>query len=432
MLRRRRMRPRRRDGIVRSMVPARPDHDVAYLTDVEGSWTRLASFCAASPLVTLDGDVLRVQDGATFVFGGDAIDRGPWSRRIVRTLQAAKQAQPDQVVLLGGNRDLNKLRLPRELGGFPPRRAPDDAKTWPRARLLQFIFAKTMGAGDAFAHRRTELAYERGVDAAAVEDEDVAQSFVDDLAPDGALTRYLASCQLAWRAGATLYVHGGVAEEALSIVPGLAPVDLARFDDEEWLARLDAFYTTQIQAFRARALRPDGSPLWEDAVLYQAPRPGAHGNPGSVVYGRMGDALNNPGLPAPEVVAALQRCGVRRVVVGHTPSGDTPSIVRATATKEPFEVVVADNSRSRVDTASVTTIRDDGLRIDGRCVLEDGRAIDVALELPIDDRTTPIGRRVAGAPDLVKARHDDGWLLFRYEPEWRFVQRLVPELGPLD
>lgn len=408
-------------------VATKPDHEVAYVTDVEGSWTRLQSFCAASPFVDLDGETLRVKEGATFVFGGDAIDRGPWSRKIVRALLAAKEAQPDQVVLLGGNRDLNKLRLPRELSGHPPARAPDDASSWPRARLLQWIFKNTMGAADAYVHRRAELAVERGVDPWAIDDEEVAQSFLDDLAPDGTLTRYLAACQLAWRAGATLYVHGGVAEEALAVVPGHAATDLARFDDEAWRARLNDFLSSSIDAFRAREIRSDGRPAWEDAVLYQAPRPGAKANPGSVVYGRMTDDLNNPGLPSPDVVVALQRCGIRRVVVGHTPSGDTPSIVRATTTREPFEVVFCDNSRSRVDTASVVHVRDDVVRVEGRCVLDDGGDVDVALSLALADRGTPIGRRLRGAPDLVKSRHDEGWLTFRCEPGYKTLQRLVPD-----
>src|SRR5437868_1676624 len=96
-------------------VPSKKDHDVAYVTDVEGMWTRLESFCADNDIVSLDNDGrLVVKDGATFVFGGDAIDRGPWSRRIVRTLLEAKTRQPSQVVMLAGNRDLNKLRLARE------------------------------------------------------------------------------------------------------------------------------------------------------------------------------------------------------------------------------------------------------------------------------------------------------------------------------
>lgn len=414
-------------------VQSKPDHDVAYITDVEGSWTRFASFCANNPVVTLDGETLRVREGATFVFGGDAIDRGPWSRRIVRTLLRARETQPDRVVLLGGNRDLNKLRLARELEGFPPKRAPDDVRLLPRAQLLKWIFANTMGAADAFEHRRAELT----VEGRAHDDEDVAQSYVDDLAPGGDLSRYLEACQLTWRSGATLFVHGGIAEEALTIVPGYETSDIAKFDDELWRGRLDAFYEKQMQAFRARVIEADGKPAWEDAVLYQAPRKGMKLNPGSVVYGRMGDELNNPGLPSRATIEAVQRCGIRRVVVGHTPSGDTPSIVRATSTREPFEVIVADNSRSRVDTGSRIFVRDDHVDITARCVLDDDAGtVDVTQQLAIDDRSTPIGRvtKADGARPgaLVKSRHDKGWLVFRYEPGWLCVQRLVEDLGDLE
>ncbi len=413
-------------------VESKPDHDVAYLTDVEGSWTRLQSFCARSPLVTLEGEVLRVRDGATFVFGGDAIDRGPWSRKIVRTLLAAREAQPNGVVLLGGNRDLNKLRLARELAGHPPKRAPDEAKAWPPGQLLKWILAHTMGAPDAFAHRRAELAAERTRDPSTIEDDDVAQSFVDDLRDDGDLARYLGACQLTWRAGHTLFVHGGVAEEALAVVPGHPVTDLANFDDAVWRARLDDFYAGQMAAFRARAIEADGRPAWESAILYQAPRAGLKLNPGSVVYGRMGDDQNNPALPSRATIDALQRCGIRRVVVGHTPSGDTPSIVRAAATAQPFEVLVCDNSRSRVETASVVTLRDEMSRIEGRCVLDDGSTTEVDLILPLDDRATPIGRRVRATRELVKGGGEGAWLLFRYDPGWQVLQRLAPTIDEVE
>lgn len=412
---------------------SKPDHDVAYVTDVEGSWTRLESFCRNNPIVSLEGETLSVREGATFVFGGDAIDRGPWSRRVVRTLLAARERQPEQVVLLGGNRDLNKLRLARELDGFPPKRAPDDVRGLPRAQLLKWIFANTMGAADAFEHRRAELKAE----GRAHEDEDVAQSYLDDLAPGGELARYLDACQLTWRSGSTLFVHGGIAQEALTVVPGYQATDIAKFDDEQWRARLDAFYSKQLQAFRARAIEQDGKPAWEDAVLYQAPRKGMKLNPGSVVYGRMGDELNNPALPSLATIAAVQRCGIRRVVVGHTPSGDSPSIVRSGATKEPFEVIIADNSRSRVETASRMIIRDDHVDITARCVLDDDAGVvEVKQTLELADRSTPIGRRLPGdgarPGGLVKSQHDGRWLVFRYEPGWLCVQKLVDELGALE
>src|SRR5579862_9771528 len=95
---------------------------VAYLTDVEGRWDKIADFCDANPLVSLEEGRLRVADGAVFVFGGDAIDRGPQARRVVRLLTEAKGAAPDRVVLLAGNRDINKMRLALELDGHPPDR----------------------------------------------------------------------------------------------------------------------------------------------------------------------------------------------------------------------------------------------------------------------------------------------------------------------
>lgn len=412
---------------MRPVVDPKPDHDVAYVTDVEGSWERLASFCRDNPHVHLDDEGhLRVTPGATFVFGGDAIDRGPASRRVVRALLDAKERQPDQVVLLAGNRDLNKLRLVRELDGHLPRRAPEELRHIPRAELLKWIFSHTMGAAEAFEHRRTEL----GNEGRARSDDDVAQSFLDDLAVGGDLQRYLAVCQLAFRAGHTLFVHGGVAAEALTVVPGEPTTELRRLDVDEWIARLERFYAAQMAAFAARALEPDGRPAWEAAILYQAPLRGQKLNPGSVVYGRMCDEHNNPALPARPVVDALLAAGIRRVVVGHTPSGDTPSIVRATETAQPFEVIIADNSRSRVATGSKLLVRDHAFRVEARCVLDDGNGRGVMLELPADDRTTPIGKRIDDG-SLVKAKLADGWLVFRYKPAFEVTQRVVTDLGPL-
>jgi len=48
---------------------------IAYLTDVEGRWDKVESFVDQNPHVSLKDGALRLADGVTFVFGGDAIDR---------------------------------------------------------------------------------------------------------------------------------------------------------------------------------------------------------------------------------------------------------------------------------------------------------------------------------------------------------------------
>lgn len=388
--------------------------EIAYLTDVEGQWEKLATFCAGNRLVGIDGDDLVLAEGATFVFGGDAVDRGPHGRRTVACLTRAKRRYGDRVVLLAGNRDINKIRLARELAGHPPSRAPHGLGG---GELLRWILANTMGAKDAFEHRRAEL----GV----VDDDRVVQSYLDDVAVDGPLTQYLASCQLAYRSGATLFVHGGIGEESLGVVPGNA----ARISDvDTWTALLNAWYRAQMAAFIAGACEPDGTPSWQPLIAYQAPLPGHADNPGSVVYGRLADANNDPYLPPVGVVERLRAAGLRRLVVGHTPSGDTPSILRDPA--RGFEAILADNSYARVTSGSRVLLDDDAAHVSGRAVLDGGRRVEVAFTLALDDGGSAIGLRTRSGGHLIKAPLPDGELLgFRYLPGHALEQRALVAPG---
>lgn len=373
---------------------------VAYLTDVEGRWDKLLDFCAGASLVSYDeARGLRVADDAVFVFGGDAVDRGPAGRKIIATLLAAKRAQPDRVVLLAGNRDINKLRLARELDG----RTPSGA----RAELLRSIFSRTMGARDAFQHRQAELTAEGRPSS----DEDVVDSWLDDIAPQGAHTSYLAAAVLAHREDETLFLHGGVTAENLGVVPGL-PARAAGVD--AWVHALNDFYAESMSAFVAGRCAPDGTPLWQELLAYQAPLPGTALNQASVVYARPSDHLGNPMLPPEPVVAALRASNVRRVVVGHTPSGDCPALLRDPTG---FELVLADNSYGRLEHGSRVIIDDHVVRVEGRTLLDSGEREPVACELLPESAASSsafVGLRDAGTGRLVKARLERGdYLTFR-------------------
>ena len=374
-----------------------PVRKVAYLTDVEGRWDKLVDFCAESPLVSLDAHgALRVSAGSVFVFGGDAVDRGPAGQRIIATLLAAKSAQPDQVVLLAGNRDINKLRLLRELDGHPPPRAPQSAG---RVELLRFLLAQTMGARHAFEHRRAELG--------PVGDDDVVDSFLEELAPDGLLTRYLSLAALAHREGETLFVHGGVTGENFGLVPGRA--ERATTVDG-WVLGLNAFYAERMDDFVARRLSRTGAPHWRELVAYQAPLAGSKLNQGSVVYARPVDDRGDPELPAVAVIAALAASGIRRVVVGHTPSGDCPALVRD---ETGFELLLADNSYGRIETGSRVTVDEGGLRVEGATLLDSGERAEVSYQLALG-AASPLGWREAESGRLIKARLAGGdYLTFR-------------------
>ncbi|WP_164019574.1 metallophosphoesterase [Pyxidicoccus trucidator] len=388
---------------------------VAYLTDVEGLWKKLTRFCEDNPLVSLeDGERLVVKPGATFVFGGDAIDRGPDGRRVVRTLLEARRRQPSQVVLLAGNRDINKLRLVRELRGHPLARTPPEMRSAPRPVLLRWIFENTMGARGAFDFRKAELARS----GAPVSDEDVVDSYLEDLGPGGALRDYLSACQLTFRVGPTLFLHGGLHEDSLGAVPSRERVEGV----DAWSEALNQWYRDQLAAFSEERFEADGRPAWEAVIAYQAPTPGQRINTGSVVYGRMANERNHPTLPSPGLIETLARSGIHRVVVGHTPSGDCPSLL----IDDGFELLLADNSYGRVEGASRVFLAGDRVQIEGEVKLDDGRLEQLRFEHVLGDTAGPLGRQLADTGHLVKGPLLSGeWLLFRALPEFRMEQLAV-------
>jgi len=387
------------------------DTRIAYITDVEGQWERLASFARGNPWVSLEGDALCVAPGAKLVFGGDATDRGPSGRRVLAALLSAQARHPGQVVLLAGNRDLNKLRLTRELSGQPPSRMPAEVRAASRAEQLRWIFSHTMGAGAAFEHRRTELAA-LGLGG---RDDDVVDSFAEDVAPGGLLRRYLDSAVLAHREGGTLFVHGGVTGENLGRVPGLDGTCAV----VEWPAALNGWYRAQLASVASGELDGEGRPAWFQLMAYQAPVPGTRWNQQSVVYGRTADADNNPQLPDEATRERLLGAGIHRVVVGHTPNGDTPSALRA----GDFEQLVADTSHARLEDGAQLYLEDARFRVEGWTVLDSGERRRVTFSVARGDGS-PIGTRLITTGELVKGQLEGGdYLLFKYGPGYATFQR---------
>jgi hypothetical protein len=377
---------------------------IAYLTDVEGRWDKVVSFATDNPHVSLVDGELRLADGVTFVFGGDAIDRGAQGRRFVSLLLTAKRRYGERVVLLAGNRDINKVRLVTELGGRPHRLAPALGS---RAELLRWTLGNTMGAGQAFGLRQAELK-ESG---APHDDEAVVESYLSDLGPGGDLRAYLNECQLGFRAGATLFLHGGITIENFLQAPGAARAQ----DVEGWLANLERFYREEVRRFEAGE-RPDA------LIQYQS-KGGEKGNPQSVVYARPTDALGNPQLPPREIVERLLAEGVRRVVVGHTPSGDCPTVVREGA----FELVLADNSYGRVELGSQVSLTNEVMQVSAVTRLDDEQQVRVRFTSAREEAC--LGLRVESTGQLVKARLESGeYLLFRALGDYR-VEQLASTLS---
>lgn len=368
---------------------------IAYLTDVEGRWDKVISFTTGNPHVSLVNGELQLADGVTFVFGGDAIDRGPHARRFVSLLLAAKRKYRERVVFLAGNRDINKTRLITELRGKPHRLAPPNLEG---AELLKWTLANTMGAAKAFEYRATELR-ETG---APFDDDAVVKSYLDDLSPGGELHEFLKENRLGYRSGATLFLHGGLTAQNFLQLPD-APH--AR-DVDSWLEALNRFYRNELAIFET-GTRPDA------LIQYQSQGPDKL-NQQSVVYARPTDDCGNPFLPPREIIERLLGEGIRRIVVGHTPSGDCPAILR----DGEFELLLADNSYGRIEQGSQVFLTDDETQVHALTQLDDGRQAKVGFASRRDE-SSPLGLRDHNTGQLVKARLENGdYLLFRGLPKF--------------
>lgn len=372
---------------VLAALPARAE--VLFVTDVEGSRAKLeAAFRRSGDFVLGSDGFWTLKPGRRFVYGGDASDRFYGSLWVTEQLARLAEASPEDVALLLGNRDGNKPRLAGELGRDALTRPP----TWLAwtafrsgfpssdvAERSRWLLQRTMGAPNGFELRRQELVAAdrpRWVDPlrarlsaalgrAVAEDDDalVVESFRSELEPGGGLARVLDRSRITWRDGETLYLHGGLSHWNFLRVPNRP----GRVDGvEPWRAALEGWYQSVLARWKRDRFAPSGDArrAAEELVQYMMPIPGARSNRRSIVTGRTGTAENMPWLPPAWVRRKLLAAGIRRIVLGHTPSGDVPAIVRSP--DRLFEVVCADNSYGwREDAATLLRVSNDRIVVDG-------------------------------------------------------------------
>ena len=253
-------------SFTRTASPAPSETIVGYVTDVEGNLSYFDRWVAESGVLRYrEGtqDLELVHERAYFVYGGDVMDRGDGSLRLARRLVDLKKRYPERVVLLAGNRDLNKVRLTSELasddlarpynsipGPFWDPKAPTLAQYLEnlaaeravpaaeldcRAERLRYYLRHTLGCPHTFEMRRSELALlangggrsdgtvgaggaggNRCETVNVVSDEEVVQSMLDDIRPPdkgercGVLREYLGLSCIAACLGNTMFVHGAM------------------------------------------------------------------------------------------------------------------------------------------------------------------------------------------------------------------------------
>ncbi|KAL1503822.1 hypothetical protein AB1Y20_012289 [Prymnesium parvum] len=367
---------------------------------------------------------------AHFVYGGDVVDRGDGNRRLLERLVRLKQDFPSRVHLLAGNRDLNKLRFSSELSDADMARPytsipkPHWSPSVPslaehledlsrrlgtpaaaldsRAERLRYYYTHTLGCPTTFEMRRAELALLSGRQPQEVSDEEVVEEARADVMPNGVMRQYLECAELAVILGNTLFVHGAIDAATMGVVPDdstpfslpTEPYPVRRVDGvHEWAAAMNAFLRRGLADHAAR-------PEWDEArtarggeqLLAVQNREASWGRTivsncycdGGTITStaaalRRAEFLSRPPSDAfafaalcsdprdQRVADWLASASIRRVVVGHKPSGDSPAVLSSRYTG--VELISADTSYADPQAA-------DGRGQSVACVLLRGPSLD--------------------------------------------------------
>jgi len=346
-----------------------PDTVIEYLTDVEGNWEYFVAFVQKSSILDWVGDSkgvwgpgeLRLQDHGILVFGGDAPDKGPGDIRVVKSLATLKKGHPTQVFIVLGNRDVMKMRFTAELPPGPPLDSGLDNPWLPpwdnnpkkfddflqeekleknRVSKLKWLLHCTMGCQwPTFLTRKDELAYLYG----KATDEDVLASYLDSVNPrskDPWMLEFIKLGQIAVVLGDTLFVHGGLQDESIGVVPGQKEVET---DVRKWVLKLNEWKERELRDYISEPLfRTAGDHITrggDQLILYGTP---FYGNRTVIYHNPFEDG--NPVQRSGKVQAFLRESRISRLLTGHQPHGQTPTVVRHLGTG--LLAVTADTSRS--------------------------------------------------------------------------------------
>jgi hypothetical protein len=289
---------------------------IVAVADVHGAYDALVGLLQAEDVIDAQ---LRWTGGATQVVSlGDLIDRGPDTRRVldlVMRLQGEARAAGGRFHVVLGNHELMNLLgdwryvVSADYASFAPDEtaAMRDAE---RARLVQ-------RSGDVAPARASVDEFPRGFFARQAA-----------FAPTGRYGEWLLTLPAILVIGDTAYVHGGlpklVADEGLAINARVREGVARYLALREELAMRGVLWSpdrrrdvADARAALDGASRDLKRQIEEFLALEAAPELGVQG---PLWY--RGSLYCKPLLEAPTLDAALAKLGTRRVIVGHTPTGD--------------------------------------------------------------------------------------------------------------
>lgn len=403
---------------------------IVHSTDWEGRIEPLLELVKAGEIVLGQNDSASLGPGITkFIFGGDLLGRGPHSLRLMNVLTSLKKSAPDRVVLLWGNHEWSKASFAlfrsesnQQLANLEDKAYREFLAVILRSRKVpvslpamqsinsvenRFAFwAEKMGQSSAVEFHRQELSNLKGT---SVSLRDARLDFLDLITnPHREYLKYLQLGQLAHVENNALFVHGG-----LPALTGFVPESsVLTLDMQKWAQRLNEFGSAGLAEFVLGLGSGKFGPSAKRMVFYGdalfdsiANRVVNHNN--SVIYGPRYRQNGTFRLPPDPQLTALAQSGVRIVVLGHSPAGHLPMILRDPVRNILY--VFADVSYTKNGVFSGVSIEGDVVKVRGTM----GDGTGVSFSTSATDVTSPIGMMLGDELVIAQVANGD-YVLFRY------------------
>ncbi len=397
-----------------------------YLTDLEGRFEPVQNNINNRNL-SLDGNgqLDFTSPDTKLVYGGDLMDRGPHSIKLLKMFNALKNKYPDRVTFLLGNRDLNKLSfsLDREekMAKLQDPKYRDflqkvyislDVNTQQNQTLesintvenqIQF-WAESYGLTKTIEFHQQEM---RELSKSEVTYSEASLDFADMITnPNREYIKYIKNGQLVHSEGSVVYVHGGLPSQN-GFLPDSATI---HEDFNSWSADLNKWGKIQINEFvkglvegqlnsKGKKLSIYGDALYDSVIK----KTWNHDN--SVVYGPRYKENGNFRLPQESTLTWLKANNKDMVILGHSPAGNVPTPLRS----KDILYVMADTSYSPNGINNSIII--DGSMISVQGTLENGSLIKYTTSAK--DNSSAIGLKFND--EIVIGKNSSGEnILFKY------------------
>ena len=339
-----------------------------------------------------------------FVFLGDLLDNGPDNIKLLVFFMCLKKHNPDNVILIAGNRDINKLRLYFIEYQSDYLRIKDWDDVWEKEFkskynnetelekkkiiVLKFIFEKTMGASSLFVNLQKELNLKN--------DQEVYNYFSNQFLQF--VKEYLKFCKLVEvdKETGSIFVHGGIGNSNYLKLYRDSSKESSSL--ENWIQDLDKDFQEDIQLTMLNELLSIIR-YCEPKIIGKEKEKDVWGkgsentNDTSVIHLRPWGNNNNllpiDSLEGSCFMSLLHENGINKMFVGHSPVGKLPVMIKKEIGKDYFYKVMCDTSAEPSKYTGTISVTKDLIEIKSSFFCDDKTC--ETLEYTSDDKL--VGRR---------------------------------------